>query len=40
MGHKAGDRVEVEVSKDYSYGLLIRKIEKDIHMEDHKLRDF
>ena len=40
MGHKAGDRVEVEVSKDYSYGLLIQKIEKDENMEEHKLRDF
>lgn len=40
MGHKAGDRVEVEVSKDYSYGLLVQKIEKDENMEEHKLRDF
>ena len=40
MGHRAGDRVEVEVSKDYSYGLLIQKIEKDEDMEEHKLRDF
>lgn len=40
MGHRAGDRVEVEVSKDYSYGLLIQKIEKDENMEEHKLRDF
>lgn len=40
MGHKVGDRVEVEVSKDYSYGLLVRKIEKDENIEEHKLRDF
>ena len=40
MGHKVGDRVEVEVSKDYSYGLLVQKIEKDENMEEHKLRDF
>lgn len=40
MGHRAGDRVEVEVSKDYSYGLLVQKIEKDENMEEHKLRDF
>ena len=40
MGHRAGDRVEVEVSKDYSYGLLVQKIKKDENMEEHKLRDF
>ena len=40
MGHRAGDRVEVEVSKDYSYGLLVQNIEKDENMEEHKLRDF
>lgn len=40
MGHKVKDRVEVQVSKDYSYYLLIEKIEKDSHEEDHKLRDF
>lgn len=38
MGHKVGDRVEVQVSKEYSYGLLVRKLEKD--EQAHKLRDF
>lgn len=38
MGHKVGERVEVQVSKEYSYGLLIQKIEKDA--QAHKLRDF
>lgn len=40
MGHKARERVEVQVSKDYSYYLVIEKIEKDVNSEEHKLRDF
>lgn len=38
MGHKTGDRVEVQVSKDYSYYLVVEKLEKDT--QAHKLRDF
>ena len=40
MGHKVNDRVEVEVSKDYHYYLVIEKIEKNVNEEDFKLRDF
>ncbi len=40
MGHKVKERVEVQVSKDYSYYLVIEKIEKDVNSEEHKLRDF
>lgn len=40
MGHKVRERVEVQVSKDYSYYLVIEKIEKDVNSEEHKLRDF
>ena len=40
MGQRAGDRVEVEDSKDYSYGLLVQILEKAENMEEHKLRDF
>ena len=39
MGHKAGDRVFVEVNKDFGYYLLVRAIEKDDETEE-KLRDF
>ena len=28
MGHRAGDRVLVEVSPDYSYYIVIRSVEK------------
>lgn len=28
MGHKAGDRVLVQVNEDYSYGIVIRSVEK------------
>lgn len=40
MGHRVRERVEVQVSKDYSYYLVIEKIEKDVNSEEHKLRDF
>ena len=39
MGHKAGDRVFVEVNKDFGYYLLVRSIEKDDDTEE-KLRNF
>lgn len=38
MGHKVGDRVEVQVSREYSYGLVVQKLEKDD--QAHRLRDF
>ena len=38
-GHKAGDRVEVRVSSDYSYFLVIRSIEKNDD-EDEEIRGF
>ena len=39
QGHKAGDRVEVRVSSDYSYFLVIRSIEKNDD-EDEEIRGF
>ncbi len=39
MGHKAGDRVFVEVNKDFGYYLIVRSIEKNDETEE-KLRSF
>lgn len=38
-GHKVGDRVQVKVSDDYSYYLIIRSIEKTGE-EDEEIRGF
>lgn len=40
MGHKAGDRVYVEVNAGYGYYLVIKKIEKNFDEADDKLRSF
>lgn len=40
MGHKVGDRVNIVISKDYNYDVIIRKIENTEFTEDDKLRDF
>ncbi len=40
MGHKVGDRVEISVSKDYSYYAVIRKIDNSTVDQSDELRDF
>ena len=40
MGHKVGDRVEITVSKDYSYYVVIRKIDNSTIDEAGDLRNF
>lgn len=40
MGHKVGDRVEINVSKDYSYYVVIRKIDNSTIDESGDLRSF
>jgi len=40
MGHKVGDRVNIVISKEYNYDVVIRKIENTDLTEDDKLRDF
>lgn len=40
MGHKVGDRVEITVSKDYSYFVVIRKIDNSTIDESGKLRNY
>lgn len=40
MGHKAGDRVYVEVNAGYGYFLIIKKIEKNPDETDDKIRSF
>ncbi|WP_035765415.1 GreA/GreB family elongation factor [Butyrivibrio sp. NC2002] len=40
MGHKVGEKLTIEVSKDYSYDLTITKIENTELTEEDKLRDF
>ncbi|MBO4679388.1 MAG: GreA/GreB family elongation factor, partial [Lachnospiraceae bacterium] len=40
MGHKVGDRVEITVSKDYSYYVVIRKIDNSTIGEAGDLRNF
>lgn len=40
LGHKAGDRVCVEVNPTYSYYLVIRKIDKTNDDSQDKLRSF
>lgn len=40
MGHKVGDRVEITVSKDYSYYAVIRKIDNSTTGQSDELREF
>ncbi|WP_026507444.1 transcription elongation factor GreA [Butyrivibrio sp. MC2013] len=40
MGHKVGDKVTIEISKDYSYDVIIKKIENSGLSDDDTLRDF
>ncbi|MDE6976530.1 MAG: GreA/GreB family elongation factor [Lachnospiraceae bacterium] len=40
LGHKAGDRVFVEVNPSYGYYLIIKEIEKNADEADDKLRSF
>ena len=40
LGHKAGDRVEVTVSPDYSYFLVIQSIENTVDDGSDRLRSF
>ena len=39
LGHKVGDRVSVKVNDDYSYDVIIRKIE-NTGEENEKIRSF
>lgn len=40
MGHKEGDRVKITVNEDYSYYVVIRKIEKTGDDSGDKIRSF
>lgn len=40
LGHKVGDRVSIQVSKDYSYDVIIRKIDNSTVGDAGTLRDF
>ena len=40
LGHKAGDRVFVEVNPSYGFYLIIKEIEKNADEADDKLRSF
>ena len=40
MGHKAGDRVYVEVNAGYGYYVILKEIEKNPDEADDKLRSF
>ena len=40
LGHKVGDRVEIKVSDDFSYYVVIRKIENTVDDGSDKLRSF
>lgn len=40
LGHKVGDRVEIVVSKDYSYYVVIKKIDNSTVSDSGQLRDF
>lgn len=40
LGHKVGDRVEISVSKDYSYFVVIRKIDNSTKDDAGALRNF
>lgn len=40
LGHKVGDRVRVKVNENYSYDLIIRKIEKTQDDSEDQIRSF
>ncbi len=40
LHHKVGDRVEITVSKDYSYYVIIKKIDNSTVSDSGTLRDF
>ena len=40
LGHKVGDRVEIKVSDNFSYYVVIRKIDKTESEADDKIRSF
>lgn len=40
MGHRVGDRVKVKVNENYSYDLIIRKIDKTQDDSDDQIRSF
>ena len=40
MGHKVGDRVEVKVNENYSYYVVIRKIDKTTDDSEDKIRSY
>lgn len=40
LGHKVGDRVEVKVSDDYSYYVVIRKIENTVDDGTDRIRSY
>jgi len=40
LGHKAGDRVCVQVNESYSYYIIVEKIEKTVDDGSDKLRSF
>ncbi len=40
MGHKVGDRVEIQVNKDYSYFAVIKKIDNSTIDDSGKLRSY
>lgn len=40
MGHKVGDRVEIIVNKDYSYFVVIRKIDSSTMDDSGRLRNY
>lgn len=40
MRHKVGDRVEIRVSDNYSYFVVIRKIDKTNDDSEDKIRSY
>lgn len=40
LGHKVGDRVSIQVSKEYSYDVIIRKIDSSTIGDSGSLRNF
>lgn len=40
LGHKVGDKVEVQVNENYSYVVEVRKIENTADEENDKIRSF
>lgn len=40
LGHKEGDKVEIKVNEQYSYSVIIRKIEKTVDDSGDKIRGY